>query len=213
MRKRQRCPACERPFRNDQAVKAHLRFCHAYRLKKANAGKGSAMPEAIVSALSVEAEYKIASPPLKVDTEKPLNRRTGRQSQESLLLLLDVDELFPELKEDSQEHAAIARVFSTVRSSLAGMEDEWNKVYWSLDECHRDYQRMVIGMRLDPALLFSIYQRMLEIKQQWLSFRARALTPAEGYEMSQESCDALREEEERWTMIIDNIKKMLVASR
>jgi hypothetical protein len=212
IKKRKRCPSCERPFRNEQAVRAHLRFCDAYRLSQINAGKPN-MPKAAALPLSVLPENPIPSPSIQINTVKPLNRRTGRQSQDSLLILLNVDELFPNLKAESHDHADIARVLSSVASNFIGLEDEWNKVYEALDDVQRDYEQMVIGMRLDPVLLFSIYQRMLGIKEQWLSIRNRELTPKDDREMSQESYDALCEERQWWAAIIYKIKQMLVASR
>jgi hypothetical protein len=170
------------------------------------------MPKALASNITV-AESPTVSPPVQTETAKPLNRRAGRQSQEGLLLLLDMDELFPELKQECQDHAAISRILSSVQSKFVGMEDEWNKVYEALDDVHRDYEQMVIGMRLDPVLVFSVYQRMLGIKEQWLSIRTRELTPKDDREMSQESYDALCEERECWAAIIYKIKKMLVTSR
>jgi hypothetical protein len=213
IKKRKHCPSCERPFRNEQAVRAHLRFCDAYRLSQINAGKGSNMPKAAALPLSDRPENPIASPSIQVNTVKPPNRRTGRQSQESLLILLNVDELFPNIKAETHDRADIARVLSSVASNFIGLEDEWNKVYEALDDVHRDYEQMVFGMRLDSALLFSIYQRMLGIKEQWLSIRTRELSPKDDLEMSQESYDALREEKECWTAIIYKLKQMLVASR
>jgi hypothetical protein len=209
MTKRKRCPACERPFRNEQAVRAHLRFCRAYRLKHPHAAQVPGAPEAPTSANQTEK----TDVPVIVETEpiKVLKRRNGRQPQESLLLLLDIDEVYPQLKFECLDHAALARLMSSVRSNIVGV-DEWVKLYWLLDDCHRDYQQMVIGMRLDPTLLFSIYQRMLGIKEQWLSFRTRELAPEDG-EMSQDSCEALRAEDEYWTTIIYKIKRMLVTSR
>jgi hypothetical protein len=172
------------------------------------------MPKAAALPLSVRPEKNpLASPSIQVNTVKPLNRRTGRQSQESLLTLLNVDELFPNLKAESHDHADIARVLSSVASNFIGLEDEWNKVYGALDDVHRDYEQMVIGMRLDPVLLFSVYQRMLQIKEQWLSIRTGELTPKDDREMSQENYDALCEEKECWAAIIYKIKQMLVASR
>ena len=126
-------------------------------------------------------------------------------------MLLDVDEVYPALKHECLDHAALGRLMESVRSNV--VIDEWIQLYWLLDDCQRDYQQMIIGMRLDPVLLFSIYQRMLRIKEEWLALRTRELTPEQEGEMSQESCEALHEEEERWTTIITNIKKMLVASR
>jgi hypothetical protein len=211
-RRKHRCPACERPFRNEQAVKAHLRFCNAYRLKKADAGKDQPMPKAVTSIISVEADIA-GSPRIQANAAKPLKRRTGRQSQESLLILLEVDELFPKLKDESHDHANISRLLSSVHSNFIGLEDEWNKLSETLDDVHRDYQHMVFGMRLDPVLLFNIYQNMLGIKEQWLSLRTRELTLRDDQEMSQEGCDALRDEKDGWVAIIYKIKKMLVTSR
>ncbi len=170
------------------------------------------MPKADVST-DVVADEK-TNVPVIIETEpiKALKCRNGRQSQESLLLLLDVDELYGQLKLECLDHARIARLLASVDSNIVPFE-EWVKLYWQLEDCHRDLQQMVVGMRLDPTLLFSIYQRMLGIREQWLSFRSRALVPTDDREMSQESCDALHDEEERWKSIIDKIKKMLVTSR
>ena len=136
------------------------------------------MPEAVArTSTSIKESTNAMS-----DRTQSLSRRKGRQSQESLLLLLDVDEVYPALKHECLDHAALGRVMASVRSNV--VIDEWIQLYWQLDECQRDYQQMVIGLRLEPVLLFSIYQRMLRIEEEWLDLRTRELTPEQEREMS-----------------------------
>jgi hypothetical protein len=154
---------------------------------------------------------------------KPRSRRPGRDSQESLLLLLDVYEALPQLKQECLDYALIARLLASVRSDITS-EKEWAEIYWLLDECERDYEQMVIRFRLDPVLLFAIYQRMLAIRERWLCYWARDLwsnrcsyAGGEGGRETDGMDDklrlALRERETMWEGLMVKIKKMLVASR
>src|SRR5687768_12560931 len=102
MRKpKRRCPACERPFKSEQAVRAHLRFCssYAYRRRREHAEHSSGMPEAGVTTSVVTIQKSNDPEVIRADPAKVLGRRSGRQSQEGLMLLLDIDEVFPKLKD------------------------------------------------------------------------------------------------------------------
>jgi hypothetical protein len=152
---------------------------------------------------------------------KPLSHRPGRDSQESLLLLLDVSEVFPQLKQECLDSAAIARLWATVHSDITRKE-EWEELYRILDDCERDYEQMVLRFRLDPVLLFTIYRHMLAVKNRWLGYRihdlSRSTRPGSAVEgdtgpeeLDDEYTRSLRNLETMWDNIMTNIKKMLVA--
>lgn len=207
-KRKRRCPFCERPFTNEQAIRAHLRFCRAYRLKKRRAAKAGSMPQADQPHGTTAVQTEEAKPC------KPLARRHGGNSHECLLLLLDVYEVIPQLKRECSEYASISRLIaSSPKGSHLTSEEDWMKLYEMLDSCERDYDQMVFGLRPDSVLLFSIYQRMLTIKGHWLCFRTNDLHPPHHEEMEENNVAVLREESLMWTRIMTSLKTMVVASR
>jgi len=130
------------------------------------------------------------------------------------LLLLDVYEMLPELKQKCLDYAAIARLLASVRTEMTPVE-EWARLYWIIDECERDYEQMVMQFRLERKILFLIYHKMLAVKTTWLDYLANDFSKHAGSvceETNEKETSALEEETNLWNTIMTNIKKMLVAS-
>jgi hypothetical protein len=150
---------------------------------------------------------------------KPSSGRFSRDSQDNLLLLLDVHELLPELKHMCLERARIARLLGTVKPGrvkpgLTSVE-EWVSLYWIIDECGRDHDQMVIRLRLDRMMLFRIYQQMLVVKNYWLNYECNDCDKQSGFvseEMDEKGTFVSNKEERIWTAIMTSIKWMLVGA-
>ena len=219
------CFDCSRRFRKVQALRGHLRHCEyhrRHRLKQQAEAEAGNQPAEHNQPENQPSRGPARPPLIRGDGNRPLSRRPGRDSQDSLLLLLDVYEILPKLKNECLDYVAISRQLASVRSNITSSE-EWVKVYWILDECERDYEQMVFRFRLDPVLLFRIYRTMLAMKERWLCYLAqdwsKAIRLGSGIgedpapdEVHDKYVCALREEELRWDTILTKVKKMLVGS-
>jgi len=203
------CSSCFRRFKNSQALFGHLRHCERHRRLKAeakaevgNQPPGQFRPREGQSRLDVQADAK------------PPGGRFGRDSQDNLLLLLDVHELLPELKHMCLERARIARLLGSVKPGLTSVE-EWIGLYWIIDVCEREHEQMVMRLRLDRMILFRIYQQMLEVKTRWIIFEFNDFdkqTRTVSEERNEKETFASEEEERMWSTVMTNIKRMLVAA-
>lgn len=207
-RKPYECSSCYRRFKVPQALFGHLRHCQYHRLKRqAKAEAGNQPPR--------EGQSHQNSPkPSSGQTEAaPVNQRRGRDSQENLLLLLDGSEMFPRMKRKCIDYTAIARMLANVRPGMTTTE-KWVALYWILDECERDYEQMVMRLRLDRTILFRTYRQMLAVKRNWLNYLCNDFaqtTETVSDEVNTTEPSAWDEEEQMWTTLMTNIKKMLVA--
>ncbi|MDK2744425.1 MAG: hypothetical protein NDI90_16105 [Nitrospira sp. BO4] len=202
------CASCYRRYKSWQELFGHLRQCWWHRLKR----------EA-----KAEAQNKPPEQRPKQNASKPTHEHTstaggrqghGRDSQEHLLLLLDVSEVLPELKRKSLDYAAIARMLANVRPWMTTAE-QWVALYWIIDECERDFEQMVLRLRLDRTILFRIYQKMLSAKYDWLNYLATDFnqnTVSLCNEMNTNETSAWDVEEHMWNGLMTSLKKMLVAA-
>lgn len=192
---RYECDYCEKPFKTPQAVRGHLRHCSSRRLR----------PQAATQA---EAEPAI---PTVTDRQ---SRRTGPDSQESRLLLIETHEQIQQLKDDARTIAGMAYLLAN--GNVAGEYEkakEWLQLSQALDDVERECDQMVGHLRLDRSLLFNIYHQMRKILDTWMYYRTRHLKPTLDGEKEQDMPKDILEEEAMWATIMINIKKMLVASR
>lgn len=203
------CTACHRRFETAQSLFGHLRHCRYHRLKtEAKAEAGNQPPG------HHQSEPHALQPDLEGNTRESASRRGGRDSQEHLLLLLDVYEVLPELKRKCLDYAAICRLLGSVRPEMTSVE-EWIALYWILDECERDYEQMVLRLRLDRMILFQIYRQLSVVKQRWLNYLSTDFDYQIGSlaeEIHERHASTWDEEAHMWTMIMTNIKKMVVAA-
>lgn len=92
---------------------------------------------------------------------------------------------------------------------------QWVALYWIIDECERDYEQMVLRLRLDRTVLFRIYQQMLVVKQNWLNYLRTDFnqnTESVCNELNVHESSAWELEEQMWNALMTSIKKMLVAA-
>jgi hypothetical protein len=208
------CFACSSRYKKVQALRGHLRHCEWHTRRRLNAqaeAEAGKQPAGQIPPQSHPSRGLRTSPRARADDDKPLRRRPGRDSQESLRQLLDVYEALPLLKRECLDHVVIVRQLASMCPDLTRTED-WEELYWMLDDCERDHEMMVFRFRLDPVLLFAIYRTMLVIKRRWLSYRASDRTAGGGEETHEESQDHSRAEEEKFTPIVSKLKDMVVAS-
>jgi hypothetical protein len=203
------CSSCFRRFRNAQALFGHLRHCERHmRLKAEAQAKAGSQPPG---------QFRPKEGQSKADVQadaKPSSGRFGRDSQDNLLLLLDVYELLPELKHMCLERACIARLLGSVKPGLTSVE-AWISLNWTIDECERDHEQMVMRLSLDRMILFRIYQRMLEVKNNWLNYECNDCDKQSGFvseEMDEKGTFLSNKEERLWTAIMTSIKRMLVGA-
>jgi hypothetical protein len=202
------CFACGDRFKKVQALRGHLRHCEHHRQKaQAKAQLKGQPPGKLQSKQSQSNSF------VQGDNQKALGRRFGGDSQENLMLLLDVYEVLPELKRKCLDYAAIARLLANVRPGMTTAE-EWVSLYWIIDEYERGYEQMVMQFHLNRMVL-ELYRQMSVVKKTWLNNLFNDFNKQTGYaseEMSEKAMFALDEEEKMWNTIMTNIKKMLVAS-
>jgi hypothetical protein len=203
------CFSCGRRFKVPQALFGHLRHCAHYRLKRKAKAKAEHQP----SRPRQSTQNALKSGGDRTDAAA-ISKRGGRDSQEHLLLLLDISEIFPELKCKSLDHGTIARLFGSIRPRMMTPQ-QWMDLYWIIDECERDYEQMVMRLRLDRTILFRVYQRMLLVKQSWLTYLLAHFdknTQSVCEEDNMNAPSAWDVEERMWNAIMTSIKKMLVAA-
>ena len=187
------CNYCEKLFTSAQAVRGHLRHCR-YRLMQQAATKTQAEP-----AQSVSVHHE--------------SRRSGPHSQETKLFLLEVYEKIKHLRQTSLDFATV-----TILLGRLGVPDKyengrkWMQLSLTFTEIERDFDQMVMSLRLDRSRLFDMYLRMPGLRNRWMSYRIRDLTPRPDQEIDLELRESLRKEEEMWDAIMINVKKMYVAS-
>ena len=209
MRRMLECSACHRRFKVHQALFGHLRHCLWHRLRlEAKAEAGHQPP-------AQRHTQRNATKSGAEGTDAAANhQRRGRDSQESLLLLLDGWEMFSKMKSKCVDCAAIARMLGSVRPGMTTAE-KWVALYWILDECERDYEQMVMRLRLDRTILFRTYQQMLAVKCNWLNYLYNDFaqtTETVSDEVNTTEPSAWDEEARMWDTFMTHIKKMLVAS-
>ena len=91
---------------------------------------------------------------------------------------------------------------------------EWAEMYQVLDDCRRDFDPMLPSFCLDRSVLFGIYTIIRHLKERWLqqrvsSFFRPALEP-DG--LDEATRTMLREEEAEFTRLIDQLKRLIVAT-
>lgn len=189
------CEFCSKRYVTPQAKWGHYARCPKRNLSQESATQ--AKPEAPSSTI-----------------EQRESRRSGPDSQEMKLLLLDVNEDIIRLYRDAEDHTFWAEFFSRTDPNHAQGKttpEEWTMIYQDLGDVTRDLDLMVGPLRLDRSLLFNIYHRMLAVQGAWLGCRARDFS-REG-EVTPQGEEVLREEQARFADLILKIKRMLVAAR
>lgn len=203
------CASCHRRFKVPQALFGHLRHCEWHRLKKEAKAEADHQPPA------QRHTQRNATKSGAEGTNAAVNHlRRGRDSQENLLLLLDGSEVFPRMKGKCIDYAAIARMLANVRPGMTATE-KWMLLYWILDECERDYEQMVMRLRLDRTILFRTYRQMLAVKRSWLAYLWNDFHQSSGSvcdEMNMTEPSAWDEEAQMWDTLMTNIKKMVVSA-
>jgi hypothetical protein len=208
------CDGCSRRYKKVQQLFGHLRHCEWHKRRRQNAqaeAEAGKQPAGLSPPGSHPSRGLGRSSRGRAEDDKPLSRRPGRDSRESLRLMLDVYEALPLLTRECSDHVAIVRQLASVYPDITSPED-WAEVYWMLDACERDYENMVFRFRLDPVLLFAIYRTTLVIKTRWLNYRANDRTAGGREETHEESQDHSHAEEEKFTPIVSKLKDMIVAS-
>lgn len=203
------CSSCHRRFKIPQALFGHLRQCQWHRLKRKAKAEAENQPPR-----RCHSQQKSKKSRDERIAEVVRSQHRGRDSQENLLLLLDLSEVLPKLKWKSLDYGAIARLLRTVRPQMTTPE-EWMALYTTIDDIERDYEQMVMRLRLDRIILFRTYHKMLAVKNRWMNYLST------DFNTSNESiCDDVQtnessawyEEAQMWDTIMTNIKRMLVSS-
>lgn len=208
------CFACSRRFKKPPQLFGHLRHCQWHKNRRQNAeakAKARKQPSGKTPPGNPRPRNLGKSSRARAEDDKPLSRRPGRDSQESLRLMLNVFEALPLLTGECSDHVVIVRQLASTYPDITSPE-EWEELYWMLDDCERDYAQMVFRFRLDPVLLFTLYRKMLVIKRRWLSYRANDRTAGGGEETDEERRAHFHAEEGKFTPILSQLKDMVVAS-
>ena len=220
-----RCSFCERRFKNQQAVRAHLKACLAYRVIKAarQTPEATASASGMLPTLAADRPHSASDqtensedPEINAGTIRSAGHRRGRDSQENLLCLLDTHEEVVALRNECADYYRIVRVTASRRCADQAGCAEVAALLHDLHLCERDCYQMVLNSTLDRATLFDLYERGLLLKQVWLGIRHRdALSHelAENYVPNDESARQMQQEEALvWDSFINKIKRLYVAS-
>jgi hypothetical protein len=208
------CFACSRRFKKPPELFGHLRHCKWHKRRRQNAeakAKARKQPRGKTPSGNHRLRNLGGFSRARAADDKPLSRRPGRDSRESLRLMLNVFEALPLLIGECSDHVVIVRQLAPMFPDITSPE-RWEELYRMLDDIARDYEQMVFRFRLDPVLLFAIYRKMLVIKRRWLSYRANDRTAGGGEETHEERQAHLHAEEGKFTPIVSQLKDMVVAS-
>ena len=206
------CYACSRRFKRPPQLFGHLRQCKWHTIRRQNAkAKAKARKQPQGKTHPGNPPNLVEAIRARAENDKPLSRRPGRDSQDSLRLMLNVFEALPLLTGECLDHVVIVRQLASAYPDITRPE-YWEELYWMLYDCERDYEQMVLRFRLDPVLLFAIFRKMLVIKRRWLSYRAHDRAVGGGEETHEESQAHLHAEEGKFTPILSQLKDMLVSS-
>lgn len=209
MRRMLECGSCHRRFKIPQALFGHLRHCQWHRLKREAKAEAGNQPPA-----QRHTQWNTRKSGAEGTDTVANHQRRGRDSQENLLLLLDGSETFPKLKGKALDYGRIARMLGNVRPGMTTPE-QWVDLYTTIDDAERDFEEMVLRLRLDRKILFRTYHQMLVVKRRWLDYLSidfSANSESICAETHTNELSAWDEEAQMWDTFMTHIKKMLVAS-
>lgn len=211
------CFACGMRFKNAQAVRGHRRHCRYPRLQRQAEAQAGSEPGAST------AQHRSGSG--STTTERPhsfhagdaarVRRRPGPLSHEARLLLLEVQEAIEQLQQDAREFAGMAHEFA--RMNVAGQYEQaqdWARMSLALDDCLRELDPMLPAFQVNRVTMYQIYKSMRRLKEPWLTQRIRGcrLIESEPDGVDPESRQMLRDDEARFTRIIDQLKRLVAAA-
>ncbi len=209
------CYRCGTRWKTSQALFGHLRH-HTYLRQRAQA-------EAEVGAVPQGAALRNHSgstlrerPRLSQGGEAGgISRRPGPLSNESRILLLDVEAALDQLQQTAGHFADWAQ--EMIRMNVAGKEAHaraWEQIRQVLDDHLRDLYPMLALFRLDRGALFRIYNSTRRLKEHWLvqRMKERRFVETEPDGMKPEFRQALCNEKARLTWIVEGLKRLVAAA-
>src|SRR5713101_1898207 len=111
------CFSCSRRFKEPQALFGHLRHCEWHKSRRQNReanAKARKQPPGKTPPGNHRPRNLGGFSRARAEEDKPLSRRPGRDSRESLRLMLDVFEALPPLRRECSDHVVIVRQLAPV---------------------------------------------------------------------------------------------------
>ena len=160
----------------------------------------------------------LQSPQTDTALTKSGGRRRGRDSQESLLCLLDTHENLVALRNECVDYYRFVRLTASRRSSDQAGCPEWAVMYQDLRSVRTWLLPNGSPLEIRSLDILRSDQRELALKQVWLRFRrrdvfAQELEEGQPSNPDESACLAqLQEEESLWGSLINKVKRLYVAS-
>lgn len=131
------------------------------------------------------------------------------------MLLFDVQEAIEELHEDAREFGGMTNEFA--RMNVAGQYEQaqdWARMSQALDDCLRELDPMLPSFQVDRGPIHQIYTTMRRLKEPWLTQRIRGcrFVETEPDWVDPETRQMLRDEEARFTRIVEHLKRLVAAA-
>lgn len=221
------CQFCHREFKNQQAVRAHLRHCAAYRQKTALGSVPKAgLPSNLVprqKAEDLKRRHTGATAPPNASEIQTRPRYQSRQDQGNLVTMLTIRETLEGILEECANFTWYARLTSCRSLRVGqGTEEDWRELCSLLLHCKKLSDTMAKEMVLDRERLAPLYRQLVTVKSNWLKYRRTSLDYFIGQLNIQEDerpeywkkeYDGLgiKEEEHQLAKVIEQVKKLLVS--
>jgi hypothetical protein len=209
------CFACGKCFKSAQAVRGHRRHCRYPRLRREAEAQAGAQPEPSTGQHRSGSTTRERPQSVHGGDADRIRRRPGPLSYETKLLLLEVQEAIEQLREDAREFGGMAYQFA--RMNVAGQYEQaqdWARRSLALDDCLRELDPMLPAFQVDRGTMYQIYKSMRRLKEPWLTQLVRA---CRFVEMAPDGVDAesrqmLRDEEARFTRIVEHLQHLVAAA-
>ncbi len=208
------CFQCGTRWKNAQALFGHLRHPHRRQHAQAEADGGvePGAPTAQRSSASTTRGRPQSVPGGDADR---IRRRPGPLSYETKLLLLQVQAAIEQLRQDAREFASMANEFA--RMNVEGYHEQaqdWARMSLALDDCVRELDPMVPSFQVNRGTIHQIYRSMRRLKELWLTqlIRACRFVEMEPDGVDAESRQMLRDEEARFTRIVELLQHLVAAA-
>lgn len=178
------CYACEKVFKNKQAVRAHLRWCKPYRAGKA--------PQPIDRQTPSEHSFQDSRP----------------RSQRQRLLVIDIHDRLRALQDVCLQHTQFAVSFDR----MFGQSDTWKRLLMQVHDLVEGSANLLYGMLPAPTPLM-LYETLRELRSRWQSARSAMTMSARSaialpHEQDHED-DALMEELRAIELVVGQVKDLV----
>ncbi len=225
-----KCHFCDRPFRNQQAVRAHLRHCAAYSAESRLGTQpiiGKRRDEAPKGISDARVSARQWSDPKRKNQASSLAQlrppqRVRGVANEGLEYLFDIRERLRYLREEAINFLWYMRLTACcLRPEGHAGYAEWLELFRELDRWYDVAKHTVERCGLDYKGLYDMYEGITSIKERWLRYRKQMITESASrgdYHEDVTQADerealkeGIAEEEARFNALLGKIKALLAS--